>query len=277
MPTRTIRLGELDFDVRDEGTGEPVLLLHGFPDSSALWRHLIPQLVAHGFRAIAPDLRGFGDSARPQDVEAYRMQTLLGDVNGLLDALELPAAHLVTHDWGAALGWAFAAYFPQRVQRHVALSVGHLTSFFNAGLSQREKSWYMLFFQFTGVAETQLVANDWALFRDFVRHHPECEHWIAGLSRPGALTAGLNWYRANMVPEAMTAERWTLPHVSAPTLAMWSSNDAYLTETQILGSREFVTGTWEYRRLEGASHWLQLDRPATVNAAIVEFLKRRES
>jgi pimeloyl-ACP methyl ester carboxylesterase len=277
MPALKLSLGEYDFHVRDEGTGEPVLLLHGFPDSSALWRHLVPELNAAGYRAIAPDLRGFGESARPQEASAYAMQTLLGDVTGLLDALDIPRAHLVTHDWGAALGWAFAAYFPDRVQRHVALSVGHLTSYFNAGLAQREKSWYMLFFQFQGVAESHLTANDWALFRDFVRHHPECEKWIGELGRPGALTAGLNWYRANVVPEAMTEERWILPAVSAPTLGLWSSNDAYLTETQMLGSREFVTGPWAYRRIEGASHWMQLDRPAVVNAAIIEFLNRRET
>ena len=110
-------------------------------------------------------------------------------------------AHLVAHDWGAAAGWALAALHPERVNRLVALSVGHPATFWQSGLDQREKSWYMLLFQFRGTAEELLTRDDWQLFRDWVRHHPEAEHWIKGLQRPGALTAALNWYRANVAPE----------------------------------------------------------------------------
>jgi pimeloyl-ACP methyl ester carboxylesterase len=165
-----------------------------------------------------------------------------------------------------------AALHPTRVDRFVALSVGHLNAFWQAGLDQREKSWYTLLFQFRGLAEEILTRNDWKLFRDWVRHHPETDKWVKDLARPGALTAGLNWYRANMGPEVFLTEPQLLPTVQAPTLAVWSSGDAYLTEAPVVRSAEWVAGSWQYERLEGASHWMQFDQPARLNELLVKFL-----
>jgi pimeloyl-ACP methyl ester carboxylesterase len=274
MSLRTIRLGDLDFRVVDEGNGDPVLLLHGFPDSAELWRRQLPALVDAGYRVIAPDLRGFGESARPTEVEAYRLEVVLGDVVGLLDALSIAGAHVVCHDWGAAVGWSLAAFVPDRVRSLAALSVGHPRSFGAAGLDQREKSWYMLLFQFEGVAEDLLRRDDWKLLRDWTRHHPELERWIPALERPGALRAALNWYRANVRPGASVADSGPpFPSVAARTLGVWSSGDAYLTEAQMIGSAPFVSGGWRYVRVEGASHWLQLDRPEEVNRLLLDFLR----
>jgi pimeloyl-ACP methyl ester carboxylesterase len=158
MAARRMRVNEVELHVVDEGRGPAVLLLHGFPDSSHLWRHQIPALVAAGFRAIAPDLRGFGKSDKPAQVKAYGLRTVLKDVVGLMDALALDKAHVICHDFGAALGWLFAALHPARVGRFVPMSVGSLQSFSDAGLEQREKSWYMLLFQF-GVAE-EIIMRD---------------------------------------------------------------------------------------------------------------------
>jgi len=272
MQETQINVGGLTFHVIHEGTGYPVLLLHGFPDSSHLWRNQIPHLVKAGLRVIAPDLRGFGNSDKPAETEAYALPVILGDVIGILDQLNAPQAHVIGHDWGAGVAWALAAMYPDRVQRLVALSVGHPATFFKAGLEQREKSWYMLFFQFRGLAEEFLTKDDWKLFRDWTRHHPETGKWIEDLSRPGALSAGLNWYRANVAPELAVPERWALPNVTAPTMGVWSSGDAYLTESQMLLSQQCVSGSWTYERLEGASHWMQLDRPEFVNELLVRFL-----
>jgi pimeloyl-ACP methyl ester carboxylesterase len=275
MSERTIRLGELDFRVVDEGKGDPVLLLHGFPDSAELWRHQRPALVEAGHRVIAPDLRGFGDSARPPEVDAYRIETLLGDVVGVLDALSIADAHVICHDWGAALGWSLAAFLPDRVRSLAALSVGHPRSFGAAGLEQREKSWYMLLFQFEDVAEELLRRDDWKLMRDWTRHHPELARWVPMLERPGALRSALNWYRANAHPAASLAAGGDspFPSVRARTLGLWSSGDAYLTEAQMVGSAPYVEGPWRYERIEGASHWFQLDRPAHVNRLLLDFLR----
>jgi len=277
LPGKRIAVNGIQLHVVDEGRrdGPPVLLLHGFPDSSSLWRHQLPALVDEGYRVIAPDLRGFGESDKPEGVDAYAIPAILGDTLGLLDALSVPRAHVVCHDWGAALGWALAMFVPDRVDRLVALSVGHLAAFALAGLEQREKSWYMLYFQYEGIAEEALRADDWKLFRDWTRNHPELPTWIADLSRPGALTAALNWYRANVNPARAGILGTELPPVKAPTLGIWSTGDAYLVEAQMTASKQFVTGAWEYERVEQASHWLQLDQPARVTKLVVDWLARR--
>src|SRR5437867_9179248 len=110
LPGTRVEANGLSFHVVEEGKGDPVLLLHGFPDSSWMWRHQIPALVNAGYRVIAPDLRGFGQSDKPEDVEAYAMQTLVQDVVGILDQLGVEQTHVVGHDWGAALAWSFAAF-----------------------------------------------------------------------------------------------------------------------------------------------------------------------
>lgn len=272
MAVQTLTLGNYRFQVTDEGSGVPVLMLHGFPDSARLWRHQIPVLVGAGYRVIAPDLRGFGGSDKPQEVEAYAIPKVLADVVALLDHLELDRVNLVSHDWGAAVGWSLAALYPERVERHVALSVGHITSLWNAGIAQRRLAWYMLLFMRQGLAEDIITRQNWQFFRDLWGHHPEMETWIADLSRPGALTAALNWYRANMDLDSWTEEGWQMPRISVPTMGIWSSGDVYLTESQMLGSGEFMDASWRYERLEGATHWLMLDRPESVNALLLEFL-----
>ena len=126
--------------VADVGEGEPVLLLHGFPDSSALWRHQVPALVGAGYRAIAPDLRGFGESDRPQDVGSYGVRRSVTDMLAVLDALAVERAHVVAHDWGAAVGWALAMTASERVDRLAVLSVGHPNGLRRPTIEQRERS-----------------------------------------------------------------------------------------------------------------------------------------
>jgi pimeloyl-ACP methyl ester carboxylesterase len=258
--------------VQDEGEGQPVVLLHGFPDSSHLWRKQVPVLVDGGLRIIAPDLRGFGESDRPEAVEDYGLRRSVADVVAILDALEIERAHVVGHDWGAAVAWLLASLVPARVDRLVAMSVGHPNAFRERSIEQREKSWYMLLFQFAGIAEELVSRNDWKLLREFTRGDGDVERYISDLSRPGALTAGLNWYRANAHPSQELKARSPFPAVEAPTLGMWSTRDNYLTEERMLQSREHVNGPWRYERVEGASHWLQLDAPERVNELLLEFL-----
>ncbi len=272
MTVHRITLGKYDFEVTEEGVGDPVLMLHGFPDSARLWRHQIPALVDAGFRVIAPDQRGFGNSDKPQAVADYALTEVLGDAVALLDHFGLERVRVVSHDWGAAVGWALAAFHPQRVERHAALSVGHLTALWNAGLAQRRLAWYMLLFMRQGLAEDILMRQDWRFFRDLWQHHAEMDTWLRDLSRPGALTAALNWYRANVDVETWTEEGWVMPHVSAPTMGVWSSGDAYLTEVQMVASAGFVDAPFRYERVEGASHWLMLDRPEYVSGLLVDFL-----
>lgn len=262
----------VELAVLDEGEGRPVLLLHGFPDSSRLWRHQVAALSAAGMRAVVPDLRGFGDSDRPEAVEGYAVARSVADMVAVLDALAVERAHVVAHDFGAVVAWVLAALVPERVDHLVVMSVGHPATGRLRRMEDREKAWYQLLFQFPDVAEALLQRDDWKLFREWLRDDGDVEHYLADLSRPGALTAGLNWYRANVSPQLELEPREPIPAVSAPTLAIWSSGDNYLTEHRVIRSGEHVTGPWRYERIEGASHWMQLDQPDRVNELLLEFL-----
>jgi pimeloyl-ACP methyl ester carboxylesterase len=258
--------------VLDEGQGQPVLLLHGFPDSSQGWRHQIPALTAAGLRVIAPDLRGFGESEKPEGVEEYAIGRSVADMLAVLDELDVGRTHVVGHDWGAGLAWVLAAFAADRVDRLVVLSVGHPSTYRDPSLEQRQKGWYQLLFQLSGVAEELLARNDWKVLRELLGGALDRERYIADLSRPGALTAGLSWYRANSDPRHELESDRSVPPVAAPTLALWSTGDAYLTEEPVLRSAEHVTGPWRYERIDGAGHWMQVDAPARINQLLLDFL-----
>src|SRR5215469_3151696 len=182
------------------GHGRPAVLLHGFPDSGRLWRHQVPPLAGAGFQVIVPNLRGFGRSGKPEAVDAYSLPLLAGDVLAVLNDLGIARAHLVGHDWGAALAWTLATLAPDNVDHLAVLSVGHPATFLRT-FEQRQKSWYMLLFQYPGIAESWLSDNGWANFRGWA-HHPDADQVIAELEANGSLTPGLNYYRANIPPQA---------------------------------------------------------------------------
>jgi pimeloyl-ACP methyl ester carboxylesterase len=253
------------------GEGPPVILLHGFPDSGRVWRHQVRALSEAGFSVIVPDLRGYGRSDKPADPEAYSMRLLVGDVLAVLSDAGAERAHVVGHDWGAAVAWVLAAYARDRVDRLVALSVGHPATMRARGYEQHQKSWYMLLFLFPGVAEEWLTADDWAEFRRW-GGHPDGEQVIRDLEANGSLTPGLNYYRANIDPRSFARPRAQLPPIEAPTMGVWSSNDIALTEAQMVNSSEGVAGPWRYERVDGVGHWLQLEAPDAVNRLLVDFL-----
>ena len=271
---RRVRSDGVELAVADEGEGDPVLLLHGFPDSSYVWRHQIRALVDAGYRAIAPDLRGFGDSDRPLDIKAYGVRHSVADVLAVLDTLEVERAHVVAHDWGASVGWALAGFAAERVERFAVLSVGHPNALRTPSMEQREKGWYQLLFQFPDVAEQLLMREDWRLLREWTRGDGDVERAIADLARPGALTAALNWYRASARPDHELRERPPFPSVAADTLGLWSDRDHYLVEEGMTGSEEYVVGEWRYERIEGASHWMQLDAPERVNELLLDWFNQ---
>jgi pimeloyl-ACP methyl ester carboxylesterase len=254
------------------GTGRPVVLLHGFPDSGRLWRHQVPALAAAGFQVIVPDLRGYGKSGHPEAVEAYSLALLAGDVQAVLAAEQVSRAHVVGHDWGAALAWVLATFAPDQVDHLAVLAVGHPATFLRT-LEQRQMSWYMLLFQFPGVAERWLTEDNWASFRSWARH-PDADQVIADLEATGSLTPGLNWYRANMRPGAWAGPPPHLPPVQAPAMGIWSTGDMALSEVQMTDSAQSTAGPFRYERLDGPGHWMQLDAPDLVNELLLDFLPR---
>ncbi len=269
--------GDVRLNVATAGQGRPVLLLHGFPDSWHLWRDQIAALAGNGFRVIAPDLRGHGGSDRPEDVTAYRMPLLISDVVSVLANFGVEKAAVVGHDWGAALAWSLTFRRPDLVDRLTALSVGHPGAGMAAGIRQRQLSWYMLWFLHQGVAEIVLPADGWRAFREWAwaglaaGEDPDMDRQITDLSRPGALAAALNLYRANIRPESyFLPTPPPMPRVACPVMGVWSAGDLFLSEEQMTGSAHFVDGPWRYEKVQGG-HWIpaQADR---LSELLLEFL-----
>jgi len=268
--SRRVQANGLSFHVLEQGRGKPVLLLHGFPDTSRLWRNQLPALEHAGFRVVAPDLRGRGESDMPHVVGDYALPILVQDVLSILDAVGVERAHVIGHDWGAVLAWELAIAHSERVDRLVAISVPHPAV--GRSVQQLEKFWYIFFFQFAGIAEEALARDGWRLFREWLRGQGDIESYVEDLSRPGALSAALNWYRANAAPAAMVSEPPPGLPVRVPTLGICGAHDIALLADRIAASGRHVSGPWRFELFEDAGHWIPLERPDRLNRLLIDFL-----
>ncbi len=281
---RTADVGEITMSYATAGDGDPVILLHGFPETSHSYRFQLPALAEAGYRAIAPDLRGFGDTDAPEGVAEYAFPKLLGDVIGLIGALGETSAHIVGHDWGGSIAWALAANVPDRVRSLTILNSPHPIASAEARQmpEQQQKSWYMLLFQFAGVAEEWLLKDDLANLRSFVfdsaapgTFTPEDQAvFCDALSRRGRRTAALNYYRANIPPENWLKPPPAFPPVTVPTTIIWGEGDAYMGDVLLERSMTKVTGPLTVERLPGVSHWVQQEAPDAVNEHLLAALAR---
>ena len=175
------------------------ILLHGFPNSSALWDDVAPLVAKKGYRVVLPDLRGFGETDMAPNVEDYEINRgAIPDIIALMDKLNIQKAHIVGHDFGAPVAWGLAAQHRDRFHSLTAISVGHARAYLKAGMKQKLMSWYILFHQMRGICEALYRFNDWAVLRSHWSAHGDIDSVIANLSRPGRLTASLNWYRSNI-------------------------------------------------------------------------------
>ena len=238
---RTVDVNGVQLSVIVAGKGPDVLLVHGFPDDSTVWRHQIPPLVAAGYRVIVPDTRGCGDSSIPEHTSDYKIEKLVADLVGVLDALGIRKVRLVGHDWGAAQAWHFALWHPERVERYIAMSVGHPNAYATGGVAQKLKGYYIALIQLRGLAEFLARSFDWWALRMMTRYPAEFPHVKARLARPGRLTAGFNYYRANF---GMIFPR-ELPRAAMPVVGIFSDGDIFLDR----GSDEEL-GAVLRRRLE---------------------------
>ena len=269
VTTRRMTVNGIGLNVVIAGQGPPVMLVHGFPDCHDVWRHQISALVAAGHQVIAPDTRGCGESDAPSGSRNYRIDLLVGDLLAILDQLGIARVRLAGHDWGAAIAWRLCAHHPERVDRYMALSVGHPAAYVSASLEQKLKGWYVIFIQLRGIAEWVARLGNWRPFRAFVAFDDEAPRCIERLSRPGRLTAGFNYYRANV--GLFFNRDW--PPVRVPVMGVYGTEDRYLAESQMVESRRYVEAAWRYERVEGANHWLQLTAPERVNALMLEYMR----
>jgi pimeloyl-ACP methyl ester carboxylesterase len=274
---RRTDVGDLTFDVRVDGPddGRPVLLLHGFPETSASWAKVTPLLTEAGLRTYAPDQLGYSPGARPAEVDAYALSNLTQVTADLMTALELPRADVVGHDWGAAVAWGLAAWHPDRVRSLTAVSVPHqaaYTAAYRADPEQKERSAYIRLFWQAGKAEEVLLEDDLRRLRRMLGPSEvtgipaeAVEEYVAVLSAPGALTAALNWYRA------MSSATRVDP-VEVPTTYVWSDGDVAIGRTAAEACADHVRGDYRFVELAGITHWIPEQAPEQLATAILDRL-----
>ncbi len=284
MSERIVTANGFDFHVTEAGTGDRLALcLHGFPELGFSWRHQLPVLADLGYRAWAPDLRGYGETRpRPHRRRDYQTPLLVDDVAALIDAANPSETVLIGHDWGAALAWSFAIRQVRPLDRLVIMNVPHPKRM-EQGLRtfrQLRKSWYMFFFQLPWLPE-RLLGHDGArpIGEAFSKMavHPELfgddvlDVYRHAAAQPGALRAMINWYRG-LVLSWRQMQKTSDATIETPTLMVWGEQDTALGRELTDGTDQYVTNL-TLRYLPDASHWVQQDQPEIVNAMLTAFLR----
>jgi pimeloyl-ACP methyl ester carboxylesterase len=268
-------------------SGEPVILLHGFPEFWYGWRHQIPALVERGYRVIVPDQRGYNLSDKPDGIESYRINTLAKDIKTLADMLGYDQINLVGHDWGAAVSWWVATIYPNILKKMVILNVPYpsimLDEAKKLNLRQILKSWYIGFFQIPRLPEAVFRRNQAQPLVDMLLRTSnngsfsttDIAQYRQAWLQPKALRSMINWYRAtgNPGPDPENSLRTKRENgfIKVPTLMLWGENDIALTKELAQPSIDLC----ENGRLvffPNATHWVQHDEAEAVNQHLIEFL-----
>jgi epoxide hydrolase 4 len=283
ITTRRVAANGFDFAVDEAGEGDRLALcLHGFPESRFSWRYQLPLLAEMGYRAWAPDLRGYGETEpKPREISAYLIDRLMEDVAALIDASGAKTVTLIGHDWGAGLAWTFAANRVRPLERLVIMNVPHpavMAGQMGRNWAQLKKSWYMFFFQLPGLPEWGATRNDGQAIRDTFRGmaidksnftKDVLDRYAKDAQRPGAIRGMINWYRAALRIGGKLRGPW--PMIETPTLIVWGEEDAALGIELLDGTDAYVRDL-TIRRLPKVSHWVQQEAPAKVNTILREWL-----
>jgi len=283
VPSRMIEANGLRFAIDEAGEGDKVaLFLHGFPESRHCWRHQLPAFAALGWRAVAVDMRGYGQSSRPLGRAAYRIEHLVRDVAALFEVLGARHRLLIGHDWGGVVAWATAIRRACLLDGLIILNAPHpevFASVIRRSWRQRLRSWYILFFALPWLPEVFLTARHARAVGDALRRtasRPEVfppetlAHYRDNAAKPGAMTAMLDYYRANLDLHPM-AQR---PSIATPTLLLWGDHDHALGAELVPGTEDHVPDLTVHM-LPGVSHWVPEEAPDQVNAAIQKWLADR--
>lgn len=257
--------------------GRPVLLLHGFPQSSLSWQPVMRALATAGYRAVAPDQRGYSAGARPGDLAAYRVSQLVSDVLAIADTMQMGRFDLVGHDWGGMIAWVAAARHPAAIRSLSVVSTPHpgaLAAALSSGdPDQTARSAYVHVFRRAAEPERMLLGEDGrgeglrSMFTATGLDESQAGEYVSLMKTPGAMTAALNWYRA-MDPTEVEG----LPPVVVPTLYVWSTGDAALGRKAAEATAEFVAGRYQFVTLEGVSHWVPEEVPEELARLLLDHL-----
>jgi pimeloyl-ACP methyl ester carboxylesterase len=279
-----VRANGLRFRTMVDGPadGDMVILLHGFPEGAESWSKQVDALAKAGRMAVAPDLRGYGLSDAPDGLEQYAIGHLVDDVAGIIKAFGRSEAHVAGHDWGAIVAWFFASRHPDMTKTLTVLSVAHPAALAEASRvdeDQRERSRYVALFLQEGKAEHVLADDDYRRLRAMFTlgpnpeavPHAVIEHFVRSLSRPGRLTAALNYYRANLgAGGGAWASLAQEVKITTPTVLLWGDQDPALGRRAVEASERHVEGPYRLEVLEGAGHWLQFERPVEVSRSLAQ-------
>jgi len=286
VPMRTMEVNGVALSVDDRGAGEAVVLLHGFPELAYSWRHQVPALVDAGYRVISFDQRGYGASGKPDDVGAYDLDHLVGDVVGVLDRLGIDQATVVGHDWGSIVAWTMCVTNPDRVSQVVSLNVPYRGACFGFPTTDvlaaqlGERFGYVLMFQERGVAEAGFAADPQSWLMGFYSGGARGREFMTSdelATYVDAFTAGgisgpVNWYR-NIDRNAAALGHTLDAPITQPTLMIIADSDPVLPISLTDGMDRWI-GDLETVVIEDCGHWTQQERPEAVNAALIGWLDR---
>lgn len=264
-----ITLGELKFDCRVSGNNDDplIIFLHGFPETSYMWRHLMTAISEMGFYCVAPNLRGYSKGACPKSKKHYTIKILASDVIEISRHFQSSKFHLVGHDWGAAIGWQLVHDYPRSILSWTAISVPHLQAFGEAivnDVQQRKMSRYIKAFQWPFLPELKIRKNDFRLFRKLWKHseQDEVEAYLEVFRNPRQLTAAMNYYRSNYRLLKTAAHNEIMGDIHVPTLFIWGKTDKAIGRFAVQNSHQYMKNEYEFIALN-AGHWLvqtQFDR-----------------
>jgi len=273
---KIVEASKMKFQILTMGNSsdKAVILLHGFPESAIMWKKLMVKLSQSGYFCIAPNQRGYSTEARPRNKSDYDFNLLRDDVIAIADAMKIKKFHLITHDWGCAVGWGVAAQYPKRLSTFTALSIPHIEAFTKAyrkSKAQYKNSQYIRFFRIPLIPEFILARNNYSMLKKLYTNHSknEVDQYISLFKEKYALTAALNWYRGNF---NIFKEGLKVGTVTSPTLFIWGKKDAAVDRYGVSLTKDFVSGPYRFLELD-AGHWLIQEKYDVVEKEILKHIK----
>ena len=256
-----------------KNSGPYVVLLHGFPETSRMWKKLIEDLSKTNFRVIAPDQRGYSKGARPKKVKDYSIDHLTNDVIEIANSFNIDKFHLVGHDWGAAVGWSVSKLFKKRILSYSALSVPHIDAFSDAIVNdkiQRKKSYYIGLFRIRLLPELYFTFSNYRNLKSLwtSSSNDEVFDYMSVFSQKNAIKSALNWYRATSLKKTKK-----LGEIEVPTLLIYGENDMAIGSKAVDETKKFVSAPYKLKKIK-SSHWLIQDSYEIVSQEILNHFQK---